>query len=162
MADVGMIGLGVMGRNLTLNMSDHGFHVAVYNHTPATMRSFVARHAGTPAPITGCADLRELVNVLDRPRRIVMLIPAGDPVDAMIDQLMLLVDAGDVLVDGGNSMWIDTIRREKKLAARGIHFVGSGVSGGEEGARFGPSLMPGGSREAWRASWTRCQGVSSA
>jgi 6-phosphogluconate dehydrogenase len=150
-ADVGMIGLGVMGRNLTLNMSDHGFHVAVYNHTLATMRSFVARHAGAPAPITGCADLRELVDVLDRPRRIVMLIPAGDPVDAMIDQLMLLVEPGDVLVDGGNSMWIDTIRREKKLAARGIHFVGSGVSGGEEGARFGPSLMPGGSREAWRA-----------
>jgi 6-phosphogluconate dehydrogenase len=150
-ADVGMIGLGVMGRNLALNMLDHRYRVAVYNHRPTSTRAFVASHPELAERISGCFELRELVDALATPRRIVMLIPAGHPVDAMTDQLMPLLDPGDVVVDGGNSKWTDTIRREKKLAERGLHFVGSGVSGGEEGARFGPSLMPGGSREAWRA-----------
>ncbi len=150
-ADVGMIGLGVMGRNLALNMADHGFRVVVYDQLPTAMRAFVASHPHAPSEIVGRTELRELVSSLLPPRRIVMMIPAGEPVDAVTDQLLPLVEAGDVIVDGGNSMWLDTIRRERKLAARGVHFVGSGVSGGEVGARFGPSLMPGGSREAWRA-----------
>jgi 6-phosphogluconate dehydrogenase len=150
-ADVGMIGLAVMGSNLALNMADHGFHVAAYNRDPSTTRRFIAENPDTPGGLTGCATLKELVRNLRRPRRIVMLIKSGAPVDSVIGKLRPLLDKDDVIVDGGNSRWTDTIRRERELAAQRIHFVGSGVSGGEEGARFGPSLMPGGSREAWRA-----------
>jgi 6-phosphogluconate dehydrogenase len=148
--DVGMIGLAVMGSNMALNMADHGFRVAVYNLETDVMRRFVKEHSDTPGGLIGCRSLKKLVARLKRPRRIVMLIRAGAPVDSVIEKLTPLVDRGDVVVDGGNSLWTDTIRRERALAKRGVHFVGSGVSGGEEGARFGPSLMPGGSREAWR------------
>jgi len=149
--DVGMIGLGVMGQNLALNMADHGFAVAAYNRSPEVTRGFVAENPDTPGGLVGCRTPRELVRRLRRPRRIVLLIKAGPPVDGVLAQLLPLLERGDVVVDGGNSLYTDTMRRERELAARGIHFVGSGVSGGEEGARFGPSLMPGGSREGWRA-----------
>jgi len=150
-ADVGMIGLAVMGRNLALNMADHGFRVAAQNRETRVMKRFVAEHPDTPGGLIGCKTLEELVRAVRRPRRLVMMIKSGAPVDSVNGQLLPLLDPGDVIVDGGNSRWTDTIRRERQLAGRGIHFVGSGVSGGEEGARFGPSLMPGGSREAWQA-----------
>jgi 6-phosphogluconate dehydrogenase len=146
-----MIGLGVMGRNLALNMADHGFRVAVYNRDVEVTREFVAGHPATPGGLAACDTLRDLVRGLCRPRRIVAMIQSGAPVDEIVSALRPLVDRGDVIVDGGNSRWTDTIRREHDLAGRGIHFVGSGVSGGETGARFGPSLMPGGSAEGWRA-----------
>jgi 6-phosphogluconate dehydrogenase len=150
-ANVGLIGLAVMGQNLVLNMADHGFRVAVYNRTTETMRHFVAAHPDTPGGLVGCATIEELVAALERPRKIVLLVKAGQAVDAIAAQLAPLLEKGDILIDGGNSLWTDTIRREKEYAAKGILFMGSGVSGGEEGARFGPSLMPGGSAEAWRA-----------
>ncbi|HEY8516482.1 MAG TPA: NADP-dependent phosphogluconate dehydrogenase [Candidatus Binatia bacterium] len=149
-ANVGLIGLAVMGQNLVLNMADHGFRVAVYNRTVETMQRFVAEHPDTPGGIVGCTTLEELVAALERPRKIVLLVKAGPAVDAIAEQLVPLLEKGDILIDGGNSLWTDTIRRERELAAKGIRFVGSGVSGGEEGARFGPSLMPGGAFEAWQ------------
>jgi 6-phosphogluconate dehydrogenase len=150
-ADIGLVGLAVMGENLVLNMADHGFLVAVYNRTSSTMESFVAKHRDTPGGLLGYRSLRGLVGVLKRPRRVMLMVKAGAPVDAVIADLIPLLSRGDVIIDGGNSLWTDTIRREGDLTRRGIHFVGSGVSGGEEGARFGPSLMPGGSRKAWNA-----------
>ena len=150
LADVGMIGLGVMGRNLALNMADHGFRVGVYNRDTKTMRQFIEDYPVTPGGLLGCVTLPELVQNLRRPRKIVMLIKAGRPVDSVLQQLLLQLEQGDVVIDGGNSLWTNTMRRGDDAAKRGVHFVGSGVSGGEEGARFGPSLMPGGSREAWK------------
>ena len=150
-AQIGMIGLGVMGRNLALNMADHGFSVAVLDVSAQATRRFVAEHKNTPGPLVGCgSDLKKFVASLKRPRKMVLLIPAGKPVDDMVKRLLPLISRGDIVIDGGNSLWTDTIRRENELAAKGIHFVGSGTSGGEEGARFGPSLMPGGSKEAWK------------
>jgi 6-phosphogluconate dehydrogenase len=146
-----MIGLAVMGRNLALNMADHGFHVAAFNRNVSVMREFVAQNPDTPGGLVGCRSLKEFVGCLKRPRKIVMLIKSGSPVDAVIEQLRPMLDTDDILIDGGNSLWTDTIRREQSLAGKRLHFVGSGVSGGEEGARFGPSLMAGGSKEAWRA-----------
>jgi 6-phosphogluconate dehydrogenase len=150
LADVGAIGLGVMGQNLALNMADHGFRVLAYNRSGEVTRRFVAEHPDTPGGLAGCQRLPDLVRGVRRPRRMVLLVKSGAPVDAVNEALAPLLDEGDVIVDGGNSRWTDTIRRERELASRGIHFVGSGVSGGEVGARFGPSLMAGGSREAWR------------
>lgn len=149
-ADVGLIGLAVMGQNLVLNMADHGFRTAVHNRTTATLDKFVAKNPNTPGGLVSCPRLRDFVQSIKRPRKMVLLVKAGRTVDAVVDQLVPLVDRGDIIVDGGNSLWTDTIRRENSIAERGIHFVGSGVSGGEEGARFGPSLMPGGSRQAWQ------------
>jgi 6-phosphogluconate dehydrogenase len=151
LANVGLIGLGVMGRNLVLNLADHGFRVAVFNRTYATTTSFVQANPDTPGGLLGCKTLKKMVSAVERPRKLILLVPSGAPVDATIALLAPLVDRGDVIIDGGNSEWTQTIRREKELAAKGIHFVGSGVSGGEEGARFGPSLMPGGSKQAWKA-----------
>jgi 6-phosphogluconate dehydrogenase len=147
-ADVGLVGLAVMGQNLVLNMADHGFRVAVYNRTTATTEKFVADHpASTLVP---AAQLEDFVRSIKRPRRIIILVKAGGPTDAVIDSLVPLLEQGDVVVDGGNALYTDTVRREQALAAKGLLFVGSGVSGGEEGARFGPSLMPGGKPEAWK------------
>jgi 6-phosphogluconate dehydrogenase len=156
--DIAMIGLAVMGQNLALNMADHGFNVAVYNRSTSVTDKFIAENR-TRRPVqppydglgalVPAAEVRELVGLLKRPRKIVLMVKAGGPVDAVIEGLLEFLEAGDVVVDGGNSHWEDTIRREKKLKARGIRFVGSGVSGGEEGARFGPSLMPGGERSAY-------------
>ena len=143
----GMVGLGTMGRNLALNVESHGFPVAVWNLEPEWTATFLKDHGN--ARFTGAATLQELVADLERPRRIMMMIPAGAPVDETIGKLTPLVDAGDILIDGGNSHFQDTRRREAALRQKNIHFVGCGVSGGEEGARHGPSLMPGGSDEAW-------------
>ena len=161
-AKVGLVGLAVMGQNLVLNMADHGFQVAVYNRTTATTEKFVADNPPSVFGTTGgglvpAATLADFVRSIERPRRIVILVKAGGPTDAVIDSLVPLLDKGDVIVDGGNSLYTDTIRREQALSARGLLFVGSGVSGGEEGARFGPSLMPGGKPEAWeilKPVWT--------
>lgn len=153
-ADVGLIGLAVMGQNLALNMADHGFLVAVHNRTKARTDAFmganpVGNFASTGGGLVACDELGDLVRALKRPRRIVIMVQAGAATDAVIDALVGMIEPGDCIVDGGNAHWEHTIRREKALAEKGILFVGSGVSGGEEGARFGPSLMPGGRREAW-------------
>ena len=151
-ARFGVIGLGTMGRNLALNIESRGVPVAVWNLEPEWVDDFLRDHAGHA--FVGTKTLESLVAALERPRRILMMIPAGKPVDQTIDRLRPLLDPGDVLIDGGNSWFEDTRRREAALRATGIHFVGCGVSGGEEGARFGPSIMPGGSAEAWEASRT--------
>jgi 6-phosphogluconate dehydrogenase len=145
----GMIGLAVMGSNLALNVEEHGFSVAVWNFEPERVDSFIAENAGKK--FTGTKTLEEFVAALERPRRIMMMIKAGTPVDMTLDKLAPLLEPGDVVIDGGNSWFKDTQERTKRVESKGIHFVGSGVSGGEEGARFGPSLMPGGSNESWQA-----------
>ena len=142
-----IVGLGTMGRNLALNIEEHGFPVVVWNLETDWTDAFLRDHA--TAKFTGTKTLEELVAALDRPRRIMMMIPAGKPVDEMIGRLTPLLDAGDILIDGGNSFFQDTRRREAQLRERGLNFVGCGVSGGEEGARVGPSIMPGGSDAAW-------------
>ncbi len=148
-ADVGLIGLAVMGQNLVLNMADNGFTVAVYNRTTSTMEEFVSGR-GQNERIIGAARLEEFVELLEKPRRVVLMVQAGRPVDAVIEALTPLLDQGDVIVDGGNSNYEDTVRREAALQEQGLRFLGTGISGGEEGARFGPSIMPGGEYEAWQ------------
>ncbi len=147
LADFGMIGLAVMGRNLALNVMDRGFDVAVWNLEPEMTRSAVEESQGG---LTGTATLAELVASLERPRRIMMMIMAGKPVDMVLDALEPLLDEGDIVIDGGNSWFEDTRRREQRMTKAGLRFVGVGVSGGEEGARNGPALMPGGDAEAWK------------
>ncbi len=147
-ADVGLIGLAVMGENLALNMESKGFHVAVYNRTTSRVDDFIAGRAAGKK-FTGTHSPQELVDALKTPRKIVMLVKAGKAVDELIDQLLPLLSPGDILIDGGNSLFTDTIRRTKRVEDAGMLFVGSGVSGGEEGALNGPSLMPGGSPAAW-------------
>ncbi|HEY0682909.1 MAG TPA: decarboxylating NADP(+)-dependent phosphogluconate dehydrogenase [Steroidobacter sp.] len=148
LADVGLIGLAVMGENLALNMESRGFRVAVYNRTTTRVDEFIQGRAKGKRFI-GAHDLKEFVASLQRPRKIVMLVKAGAAVDQLIDQLLPLLDQGDILIDGGNSLFTDTIRRTKRVEESGMLFVGSGVSGGEDGALHGPSLMPGGSPAAW-------------
>lgn len=153
-ADVGLIGLAVMGQNLALNMADHGFRVAVYNRTSSKTDRFMEEHGGDSfgskgGGLLGVHELDEFVKAITRPRRIVVMVQAGRATDAVIEGLVALLDEGDLIIDGGNAHWDDTIRREKMLRQKGLLFVGSGVSGGEEGARFGPSLMPGGTPQAW-------------
>jgi len=158
-ADIGLIGLAVMGQNLVLNMADHGYAVAVYNRTTETMKQFID-HCEQQEPaaerVHGYAELADFVQAIKKPRKIVILVKSSavlpsdrDAVDKVIDQLLPLIDEGDIIIDGGNSNWNATIRRTKELTDRGYLFMGSGVSGGEVGARFGPSLMPGGAKEAW-------------
>lgn len=147
-ADVGLIGLAVMGENLALNMESRGFRVAVFNRTSARVDEFMAGRAQGKRFI-GAHDLKEFIAALHRPRKIVMLVKAGAPVDQLIDQLLPLLAPGDILIDGGNSLFKDTMRRTRRVEDSGMLFVGSGVSGGEEGALHGPSLMPGGSAAAW-------------
>lgn len=148
LADIGLIGLAVMGQNLVLNMNDHGFTVAVFNRTTEKVDRFLANEArGTR--VLGAHSLEELVSLLKRPRKVMMMVKAGPPVDEMIEQLVPLLEPGDILIDGGNSHFTDTTRRTKALAQKGLLFIGTGISGGEEGARRGPSIMPGGSPEAW-------------
>ena len=144
-AQFGMIGLAVMGKNLALNVADHGYSVAVWNLEPELMQKAVAGSSLVPTH-----SLSELVGALERPRKIMMMIKAGKPVDSVLEKLVPLLEPGDIVIEGGNSWYLDTQRREAELAAKKIHFFGVGVSGGEEGARHGPSLMPGGNREAYR------------
>ena len=147
-ADIALIGLAVMGQNIILNMNDHGYVVAAFNRTVSKVDEFINNEAkGTK--IIGAHSLEEMVSLLKKPRRIMMLVKAGAPVDEFIDLLLPLLDKGDIIIDGGNSFYEDTVRRYNALKEKGILFVGSGVSGGEEGARHGPSLMPGGNSEAW-------------
>jgi 6-phosphogluconate dehydrogenase len=147
-ADIALIGLAVMGQNLVLNMNDHGFKVAVYNRTTETMKEFLEGPAkGTN--VEGYETLEELVKNLKRPRRVMIMVKAGAAVDAVIAQLTPLLQPGDIIIDGGNSLYTDTNRRVKDLEEKGFLFIGTGVSGGEEGARTGPSIMPGGSAAAW-------------
>ncbi len=146
--DIGLIGLAVMGQNLVLNMNDHGYKVAVFNRTVSKVDDFLADEAkGTQ--VVGTHSIEELAQALKRPRRIMMMVKAGDTVDQMIDHVVPFLEKGDIIIDGGNSHFPDSNRRTKDLAAKGILFIGTGVSGGEEGARFGPSIMPGGNPEAW-------------
>ena len=144
----GMVGLAVMGRNLALNLLDHDVSVVGYNREPELLEQAVAESQGRLHP---AHSLEELVASLERPRKIMLLIKAGAPVDSVITQLQPLLEPGDIVIDGGNSYFEDTRRREKQYAEAGLRFFGSGVSGGEDGARNGPSLMPGGDREAWAA-----------
>jgi 6-phosphogluconate dehydrogenase len=146
--DIGLIGLAVMGQNLVLNMNDHGFKVAVFNRTTSKVDDFLANEAkGTQ--VVGSHSIAELTTLLKRPRRVMLMVKAGETVDKMIDQIVPHLEAGDIIIDGGNSLFTDTNRRTKDLAAKGILFIGTGVSGGEEGARRGPSMMPGGNPAAW-------------
>lgn len=147
-ADIGLIGLAVMGENLVLNMESKGYTVAVYNRTVDKVEKFI-NGRGKGKSFIGAHSIEELVQSLERPRKVMMLVKAGAPVDAFIDQLIPHLDAGDIIIDGGNSHYPDTDRRTKYIESKGLLYVGSGVSGGEEGALTGPSLMPGGSPDAW-------------
>jgi len=147
-ADIGLIGLAVMGQNLVLNMADHGFTVAVYNRTASKTDEFLQGPA-KGKKIVGSHDLKGFVASLKRPRRVMLMVKAGAPVDEFIDQLIPLLQAGDIVIDGGNSHFPDSQRRYEALKAKGILFIGAGISGGEEGARHGPSIMPGGNPEGW-------------
>lgn len=147
-ADIAVIGLAVMGQNLILNMNDHGFVVCAFNRTTTKVDDFLKNEAkGTK--IIGAHSIEEMVSKLKKPRRIMLLVQAGFAVQSMIDQIVPHLEAGDIIIDGGNSEYRDSNRRYDELKSKGIYFVGCGVSGGEEGARYGPSLMPGGSPDAW-------------
>ena len=148
-ADFGLIGLAVMGQNLVLNMDDHGYTVAVFNRTTSKVDDFINGNAeGTK--VIGTHSIDELVSVLKRPRMVMLLVKAGKPVDTFIDLLVPYLEEGDIIIDGGNSNYHDTIRRTAYVESKGLLYIGTGVSGGEEGARYGPSIMPGGSPEAWQ------------
>ena len=146
-SDFGLIGLAVMGQNLVLNVESRGFQVSVYNRTTSAMEEFVAQHPDKK--IVGEATLEGFVNSLASPRKVMIMVKAGGPVDAVIESLLPLLDKGDIIIDGGNSLYTDTERRDKWLGDLGFRFIGAGVSGGEEGARKGPSIMPGGPTSTW-------------
>jgi 6-phosphogluconate dehydrogenase len=147
-ADIGLIGLAVMGENLVLNMESHGFTVAVYNRTTARVDEFVAGRA-RGKHIVGCRSVKDLVAALKRPRKVMIMVKAGSAVDQVIEEVAPLLEPGDILIDGGNTHHPDTTRRARALGQRGLLYVGTGVSGGEEGALRGPSIMPGGNPDAW-------------
>jgi len=146
-AKIGMIGLGVMGENLARNIERNGYSIAVWNREPQKVDEFVERLKGHE--VIGAQTPEEFVKSLERPRKAILLVKAGDPVDWTVDQIKPFMDEGDIIIDGGNSYFMDTERREKQLKAEGFNFIGSGVSGGEKGALWGPSLMPGGDRQAY-------------
>jgi 6-phosphogluconate dehydrogenase len=158
-ADIGLIGLAVMGQNLVMNMNDHGFTVAVFNRTAATTDEFLA-NAAHGSKVVGAPSLEALVGSLKSPRRIMLMVKAGEVVDHYIESLLPLLTEGDIIIDGGNSLYTDTERRVRDLGQQGILFVGSGVSGGEDGARHGPSIMPGGNAAAWPAVQPILQAIS--
>ena len=148
-ADIGLIGLAVMGQNLVLNMNDHGYSAAVYNRTLSKVDEFLADAAAGRSTIYGARSVQEFCALLKRPRKVMLMVKAGAAVDEFIETLLPHLSAGDVIIDGGNSHFPDSTRRTRYLAGKGIRFIGTGVSGGEEGARHGPSIMPGGNPEAW-------------
>lgn len=147
---IGIVGLGVMGQNLALNMERNGFPVAGFDLDKEKTDVFLAKEA-EGKNIIGLDSIPDMIEVLEKPRRILMMVPAGKPVDAAIQQIKPHLEKGDILIDGGNSFFMDTERRAKELEAEGLNYVGSGVSGGEEGAKWGPAIMPGGQKEAWEA-----------
>src|SRR5450432_3477055 len=147
-ADIALIGLAVMGQNIILNMNDHGFTVVAFNRTVEKVDHFMANEAkGTK--VIGAHSLAEMVSKLKKPRRVMMLVKAGAAVDEFIEHLLPVLEPGDIIIDGGNSEFSDTNRRIKYVESKGLLYIGTGVSGGEEGARHGPSIMPGGSPAAW-------------
>ncbi len=147
-ADIALIGLAVMGQNLILNMNDHGFTVAAYNRTVSKVDDFL-NHEAKGTKVIGAHSLPEMAALLKRPRRVMLMVKAGAAVDEFIEHLLPVLEAGDIIIDGGNSLFEDTIRRVKYVESKGLLYIGTGVSGGEEGARRGPSIMPGGSPAAW-------------
>ncbi len=151
-ADIGLIGLAVMGQNLVLNMADHGFTVAVFNRTTSKVDDFIhgpAKELSSSKRIIGTKSIADFVKTLKRPRRVMLMVKAGDAVDELIDECLPYLEPGDILIDGGNSNYSDTNRRTRALKAKGFIFLGVGISGGEEGARHGPSIMPGGNFAGW-------------
>jgi 6-phosphogluconate dehydrogenase len=148
-ADIALIGLAVMGQNLILNMADHGFTVVAFNRTVEKVDAFLA-HEARGKSVLGARSLAEMVGLLKRPRRVMLMVKAGAAVDEFIEHLLPLLEPGDILIDGGNSLFEDTARRVKYVESKGLLYIGTGVSGGEEGARHGPSIMPGGSPAAWQ------------
>jgi len=157
--DIGLIGLAVMGQNLVLNMNDHGYKVAVFNRTTSKVDDFLANEAkGTQ--VEGAHSIEELVSKLKTPRRVMIMVKAGEVVDKNIETIVPFLEKGDIIIDGGNSLYTDSNRRTEELAAKGLHYIGTGVSGGEEGARFGPSIMPGGDPAAWPAVKPIFQAIS--
>ncbi|KMQ52395.1 6-phosphogluconate dehydrogenase, decarboxylating [Chitinispirillum alkaliphilum] len=147
--DIGVIGLAVMGQNLILNMNDKGFSVAVYNRSASRTEQFLSSGARGRSDIVASYSIEEFCSLLSSPRKIMLMVKAGEAVDDFIQQLLPHLSAGDIIIDGGNSFYVDTIRRTEYLAGKEILFIGSGISGGEEGARHGPSIMPGGNSHAW-------------
>src|SRR5258708_6167398 len=147
LAKIGMIGLAVMGENLALNIARNGFPIAVFNRDTTKVDKFL--HRAEAKQVIGAYSIQDFVNSLEKPRKIILLVKAGGPVDAVLEQLKPLLDAGDIVIDGGNSFFQDTRRREKEMKEAGFNLIGSGVSGGESGALWGPSLMPGGDRSAY-------------
>src|SRR4030095_163788 len=146
--DIALIGLAVMGQNLILNMNDHGYVVVAFNRTTSKVDEFLAKEAkGTK--VLGAHSIEEMVSKLKKPRRVMMLVKAGKPVDEFIEQILPHLEPGDIIIDGGNSLYEDTSRRARDVESKGLLYIGRGVSGGEEGARHGPSIMPGGSPAAW-------------
>ena len=148
-ADIALIGLAVMGQNLILNMADHGYTVVAFNRTVSKVDEFLNDAAKGHERVVGAHSMEEMVKLLKRPRKIMLMVKAGKAVDDFIEQLLPYLEAGDLIIDGGNSHFPDTIRRTKYLESKGLLYIGTGVSGGEEGARLGPSIMPGGSPKAW-------------
>jgi 6-phosphogluconate dehydrogenase len=148
-ADIGLIGMAVMGQNLVLNMNDKGYKVAVFNRTLSKVDDFIAGPAAGRDSIKGTHSYEEFTASLERPRKVMLMVKAGDVVDKFIESLLPHLEEGDLIIDGGNSNFHDTIRRTRELGDKGILYIGTGISGGEEGARHGPSIMPGGSPEAW-------------
>src|SRR5665213_178808 len=158
-ADIALIGLAVMGQNIILNMNDHGFTVVAFNRTVEKVDHFLANEAkGTK--IIGAHSLAEMVSLLKKPRRVMMLVKAGTAVDEFIEHLLPLLEPGDIIIDGGNSLFTDTERRVKYVESKRLLYIGTGVSGGEEGARHGPSIMPGGSPAAWPHVKNIFQGIA--
>ncbi|MGA2864818.1 MAG: decarboxylating NADP(+)-dependent phosphogluconate dehydrogenase [Verrucomicrobiota bacterium] len=158
-ADIAVIGLAVMGQNLILNMNDHGFTVVAFNRTVAKVDEFLS-HEAKGTNVLGAHSVQEMAGLLKRPRRIMLMVKAGEAVDQFIEQLLPQLEPGDIIIDGGNSLFEDTIRRTKYVESKGLLYVGTGVSGGEEGARRGPSLMPGGSTAAWPQLKEIFQGIA--
>ena len=156
--DIAVTGLAVMGQNLVLNLERNGYHVVVHNRTTTKMTDFVAGHVGKR--LIPATTLEEMVAKLTRPRRILLMVQAGGPVDAVLDSLVPLLDEGDIVMDGGNSYFPDTERRSRELTAKGLVYMGVGVSGGEEGALWGPSIMPGGAPQGWAAVGPMLQAIS--